>query len=117
MQVAGNEAERGSLIGCSFEFARGEGAGGIAIGQQTEEELGSVGGTASCMVACVDCREVKLGNHIDDEAGEMFGRQTVAQAHGLVERGLVVNGFEGSPHNVSGALPEPSGEGFSPTNC
>jgi len=117
MEIAGNVAEGGSLIGGSFEFARGEGAGGIAVGEEAEEQFGGVGRSASGTVACVDCREVKLGNHVNDEAGEVVGRQTVAQAHGLVESGLVVNGFEGSTHEKSVALAPQSGEGFSPTNC
>ena len=106
MEVAGNEAEGGSLIGGSFEFARGEGAGGVAVGQQAEEEFRSVGSSASRLVAIVDGREVEMGNHVDDEASEVVGRQAVAQAHGLVERGLVVNRFEGSTHGVSVALPD-----------
>jgi len=41
VQVAGNEAEGSRLIGGSFNLARREDAGGIAIGQQAEEELGA----------------------------------------------------------------------------
>ena len=117
VQVASNEAEGGRFIGRAFNLARGEGAGGIAIGEQAEEELGGVGSTAARVIAGIQRREIQLGNHIDDEAGEMVRRQQVTQADSLVESGPVINGFEGSTHDVSVALPARSGEVFSPTNC
>ena len=117
VQVAGNEAEGGRRIGRAFEFARGAGAGGVAIGQQTEADLRGVGYATSGTLAGINGREVKLGNHVDDAAGEVVRRQTVAQAHGLVEGGLVIDSFEGSTHVKSVTLTDRSGEGFSPTNC
>ena len=117
VQVASNEPEGDRFRGGSLKLARGEGAGSIAVGQQAKEEFGGVGCSASWSIVGIDGREVKLGNHVDDEAGEMVRRQEVAQAHGLVERCLIVNGFECSTHEKSVAFPDRSGERFSPTNC
>ena len=43
-------------------------------------------------------REVKQGHAVHDKAGQMFGRQTVAQPHGQIQRLLVVHRFECSLH-------------------
>src|SRR5438874_2903565 len=46
----------------------------------------------------IQSREVKQRHAVYHEAGQMLGRQTVAQPHRQIERLLVVHGFEGSTH-------------------
>src|SRR5205807_6077963 len=46
----------------------------------------------------IQSREVKQRHAVYHEAGQMLGRQTVAQPHCQIERLLVVHGFEGSTH-------------------
>ena len=117
VQVASNEAERRGLIGRALNLARGEGASGVAVDQQAKEQFGGIGRAAARGIASVNRREVELGDDVHDEARQVIGGQTIAQAHRLVEGRLVVNGFEASTHRSECSTPDRSGEGFSPTNC
>jgi DNA-nicking Smr family endonuclease len=47
----------------------------------------------------IQSREVKQAHAVYDEARQMLGRQTVAQAHRQIKCLLVVHGFECSTHD------------------
>jgi hypothetical protein len=98
MLVACDEAERHRLIGRALDLARTEYASGIAIQQQAQQHFGGVGFPTARPVVRIQGREVKQSHAVYHEAGQMVGRQTVAQPHRQIERLGVVHLFEGSTH-------------------
>ena len=52
----------------------------------------------------IQSREVKQAHAVYDEARQMLGRQTVAQAHRQIKCLLVVHGFECSTHGAQSIM-------------
>ncbi len=98
MQVARDKAERHRLIGGTLDLTRTEDPGRIAIEQQTQQHLGGVRFPTACPIVGIQRRQVKLSHAVHDEACQMLGGQTVAQAHRQIECLVVVHSFEGSFH-------------------
>jgi hypothetical protein len=70
----------------------------IAIQQQAQQHFGGVGFPTARPIMGIQSREVKQSYAIHDEAGQMVGRQTVAQPHRQIECLDVVHLFESSTH-------------------
>ena len=98
MQVARDEAERHRLIGGALDLARAEHTGGIGIQEQAQQHFGGVGFPTARPIVSIQGREVKQSHAVYHEAGQIVGRQTVAQPHRQIERLGVVHLFEGSTH-------------------
>ncbi len=81
-----------------LDLARTEHAPRIPIKDQGEQHLGGVRLPAAPSIVGVEGREVEQGHAVHHEAGQMVGRQAVAQANGQVERCVIVHGFEASTH-------------------
>ena len=94
MQVACDEAEWHRLIGGTLDLARTEHPGRIAIEQQAQQHFRGVGFPTARPIVGIQRREVKQGHAVYHEAGQMVGRQTVAQPHRQIECLVVVHRFE-----------------------
>jgi hypothetical protein len=98
MQVARDEAERHRLIRGTFNFARTEHPGGIAIEQQTQQDFRGIGFSSARPILSIQRREIELSHAVYHEARQMIRWQTIPQAHRQIERLLVVHFFESSLH-------------------
>jgi hypothetical protein len=98
MLVARDETERHRLIRSALNLARTEHSSGIAIQEQAQQHFRSVGFPTARPIVGIQGREVKQSHAVYHEAGQMVGRQTVAQPHGQIERLGVVHLFECSTH-------------------
>jgi hypothetical protein len=57
-----------------------------------------IGCAPSAAIVGIDGFEIELLDNIDDEAGEMVGRQAIAQPHTRIQGGFIVERFELSVH-------------------
>ena len=117
VQVASNVAKRHRLVGRALDRARPEYAGGITIEQQAQQHRGGVGFPATGAILRLQQGAIKQVAAIHHEAGQVLGRQTLAQAHRQIKRRLVIHGFEGSTHTRTLPLLRGRRARFSPTNC
>jgi hypothetical protein len=99
MLVACDEAEGYGFIRGALDLARTEHSGGIAIKEQAQQHFGGIWLPTTRPVMGIQSREVKQAHAVYDEARQMLGRQTVAQAHRQIKCLLVVHGFECSTHD------------------
>jgi len=94
MQTACDIAKGDRLIGGLFNLPRTEHPGGIAVEQQAQQNFRRVRLAAASPIVNVDAIQVKLSNHVHDEAGQMVGRQAFPQANDEIKGRFVINGDE-----------------------
>ena len=118
MKIPRDVSKRQALVAGLLQLARAKHARGVAVEQQAQQDFGGDGLSAPLAIARVQGRQIQLGYHIHNEAGQMIRRHGFFQAHRELEGTGVISGSECAGHTVSLApLFCHAAITISPTNC
>jgi hypothetical protein len=119
MGVGAEIAHGHVLVGKGFNAPAGEGAGGIAVEQQTEHHAGRILRAAGAAVVGPGGGQVEQAHRVHDEVDDVIRRHPVPQVGREQQRGGVVDGDELGGHaRWFNRLPRPCNRSdSSPTGC
>src|SRR5262249_10146494 len=69
--------------------------------QERKEQFRRIGRRSCRRIASVELTEIQLRHHVDNESGQMIGRQCLAQSDCQIEYGFVICGLKFSRHSPS----------------
>jgi hypothetical protein len=104
--VAGKDAEGEVLVAASFDLAGGADPGAVGVQQHGQQHPGLVGGPAVPVgpIGLEERAKLELVHDVQDEPGQVVGRQPVAHIGWEQERLVAVAGTEVVGHGRSYAI-------------